>query len=195
MPVLEDARRVYFVPDAVEFAQQLVGIVGDCLVVVPDGEAGVAQDLYYQHTVVCRKRAAALGDDVGVGEPVLHADIYELRDGVVDIFLNGVVHRVLARRRAGAVVVHPESSAHVDELHLEVHLAQLHIELHGLAQGGLDAAYFRYLAADVEVYELEARGHLVLAQELQGVEQFRAVEAELRDVAARLFPFAGAGGA
>ena len=68
---------------------------------------------------------------------------------------------------------------------------QLHIELRCFAQGRLNAAYFRYLAANVEVDEPQAVAHVFLVEQLQGFEQFGTGESELRGVAAAFFPLAG----
>ena len=88
-------------------------------------------------------------------QPILVAGIHELGNGVVDIFLDGVVHRVLSARGAGAVIVHTQSAADIHKVDIKTGLAQMHIELHCLAECILDAADLRDLAPDVEVDQLQ----------------------------------------
>ena len=76
--------------------------------------------------------------------------------------------------------------------YVEAGFAELDVELHGFAQCVFDASYLGDLAAYVEVYELEAVCHLTSLHEVDGFEQFGAVEAEFRLVASAFFPFAGA---
>ena len=140
--------------------------------------------------MVCGQRAAALGYDVGMGEVILLAYVHQRRHRVVDILLDRVVHRVLARTGTGAVVVDAQSAPYVDKLDVESHLAELGIELHRLAQRIFYAADFCDLAADVEMDELQPFLHLVLLQERQRLKEFAGIESEFADIAAALFPFA-----
>ena len=138
------------------------------------------------------QRAAALGDDIGLTQIVFLAGVDEGRHGVVGILLNRIVHRALAGTAAGAVIVDTQAAADVDKVDVEAHLRELDIELRGLAQGVLDAAYHRHLAADVEVYQLEAVLDVMTLEDIESLEQLRRIEAELRLVAAALLPFARA---
>ena len=67
---------------------------------------------------------------------------------------------------------------------------QLYIELRSLLEGSLYAAYLGDLAADVEMYQLEAVFHAFLLQHFERLEQFRTGESKLAGVATALFPFA-----
>ena len=69
---------------------------------------------------------------------------------------------------------------------------QLHVELCCLAQCRLYASYLGYLAAYVEVDEPERVVQALLVEYLQGFEQLRACQPELRGVASALFPLAAA---
>ena len=93
---------------------------------------------------------------------------------------------------ACAVVIDTQAATDIDIFHVKPQLGQLDIELRGLAQGILDAAYLGDLAADVEVDELEAVAQFVLAQVVDGTEQFARVKTKLAAVAATLFPLAAA---
>lgn len=79
--------------------------------------------------MVCGEGAARLGDDIGLRQVVLGADIDQGPYRVVDIFLYGVVHAALACRRAGAVVVDAQAAAYIDKLDVVAHLVELYIEL------------------------------------------------------------------
>ena len=60
---------------------------------------------------------------------VLVGSLNESIDTVVDILLDGVVHRALATWRTCAVVVNTQSTAAVHEVHVIPHLVQLYVEL------------------------------------------------------------------
>ena len=132
-----------------------------------------------KHRVVCRERSAAFGDDVGMRYLVFVGSIDEGVNTVVDIFLNGIVHRTGRVARTRSVIVYAKTAAAVNKFNIEAHGVQLHIELCRLAQSGGDATYFGYLAADVEVYELQAVAHAHLVECLQSLEQLTGVKAEL----------------
>ena len=122
MPVFEHILGVEVVPYLVEVLDQLVvGVLGLKLL-GHLGQAGGLEHVDNQYRVVCRERPAALGDDVGMGYVVLVGCVDEGIDTVVDILLDRVVDRALAVGRAGAVVVHSQSAATVDEVHVVPHL-------------------------------------------------------------------------
>ena len=62
-------------------------------------------------------------------ETVLVARVNEGIDGVIDILLDAVVHRVAAAAGACSIIVHTQAAANVDIFHLKAQLGQLHIEL------------------------------------------------------------------
>ena len=111
---------------------------------------------------------------------------------VVDVLLYAVVDAGLGVAGACAVVVNAEAASAVYELYAEAHGMELDVELCGLSQGCADASYLGYLAADVEVQELEAVAQPHLVEQLECHEELGAVESELRGVAAALAPLAGA---
>ena len=193
VPVLEQSRLVDFVPNLIDVAHQLVIVLADGVhLLVPLRQRGGLEHIHDEHRVMSCQGAAALVDDVGMLEAVLVASVHERIDSVVDILLDAVVHRVATAAGARAVVIHAQSAANVDILHLKAQLGQLHIELCSLAQGVLDAANLGDLAADVEVDEFEAVFQLVLMHIVNGTEQLAGVQAELAAVAAALFPLAAA---
>src|SRR5262249_13957221 len=88
--------------------------------------------------------------------------------------------------------VDAETAADVEVLERRALLHELDVEPRRLAQRVLDRADRRDLRAEVEVEELEAIEQLPLAQGADRLDDFARREAELRAVAARLLPAAGA---
>ena len=125
-----------------------------------------------------------------MGYAVLVGCIDEGIDTVVDIFLDRVVDRALAVGRAGAVVVHSQSAATVDEVHVVPHLVEVDVELSRLTQRGLYTSYLGNLAANVEVDKTKAVVQALLIKDAQGVEELRTGKSELRRIASALGPFA-----
>ena len=192
VPVLEQRAARQFVPNLRQVVHEFV-VLGAGLEVF--GHLGCRDALQHvddEHAVVGCQRAAALGDDVGVGDVVAVGSLHECPHAVVDVLLDAVVDGRLGVRRARAVVVDAQSAAAVHEFDAEAHLVQLHVVLCGFAQGGGNASDFRNLAADVEVEQLQTVAQPHLVEQLQGHEQLGAVEAELRGVAAALAPLAAA---
>ena len=140
--------------------------------------------------MVSRQRTAALCYDVRMLNAVAVGSLNECVDTVVDVFLYRVVDAALAVGRACAVVVDAKSASAVNEVNVIAHLVQLYIELRSLSKGCLYAAYLCYLAADVEVDKAQAVFHLLLFENLEGLEQLRACQSELACVAAALLPLA-----
>ena len=142
--------------------------------------------------MVGSQRTAAFGDDIGMRKIVLVGGFHEGVDTVVDIFLDGIVDRALARWRARSVVVDAESTTAVHEVHVISHLMQLDIELRSLAESRLDAANLRNLRTDMEMDESQAVAHVLLVEHLQCFQQLGTGQAELRSVAAAFLPFSAA---
>ena len=78
-------------------------------------------------------------------------------------------------------------------MYIIAHPFQLHVELGGFFQCRFDTADICYLAADMEMYQLQAISHLIFLEHLECFQQFARVQAELAHVASRFFPFATAG--
>ena len=129
-----------------------------------------------------------------MGNVVLVGSVDKGVYAVVDVLLDGIVHRTFGVAGACTVVVHAESAATVNKFDVEAQCVELHVELCRLAQGGGDAAYLGDLRTDVEVNELQAVVHAHLVEHFQSFEQFGGVEAELGGVAAAFLPLARAGG-
>ena len=127
----------------------------------------------------------------GCGMLLLVAGLLDRGDDVVGVLLHGVVHR---RVEVGlrAVVVDAEPAADVDEARRRAHLVQADEDAAGLAQRVLVRADGGDLRADVEVQQLEAVEHALGAQQVDRLDDLDRGEAELRAVAGRLDPLAGA---
>ena len=150
-----------------------------------------AEDLDHQHAVMGDDGAAAFADDVRVRDLLGVADIADVINDVVGVFLEGVIGGAV-EGRAAAVVIHAESAADVDVLDGEAHFVELGVEPRGLLNGFFYGKDVRHLRADVKMEELEAMAEVLGFEHFGGGEQFGGAEAELGVFAAALGPFAGA---
>ena len=123
-------------------------------------------------------------------DTVLVRSIDECIYAVVDILLDRVVDRALARRRACSVVVDAKATATVNEIDVVAHLVQLYVEVGSLAQCSLNASYLGYLRSDVEMDESDAVVQTLVVECFERLEQLRRAQSELRSVASALLPFA-----
>ena len=137
--------------------------------------------------VVGGERPARLRDDVGHRRLELAAHGAQEVHHVVGVFPIGVIH---AGRpgRAGALVVHPQTAAHVDVGELEPHLPDLDVVPPDLLQRRLDEADVGDLAAQVEMHQLEQLLPSARRQPVEELHQLHRAEAELGAFAAALGP-------
>ena len=138
-------------------------------------------------------RPAGFGEDGGVCDAGLVADFLHVEDDVVGVFLEAVVDGGF-EVGLGAVVVNTESAADVDHSEAGAEALQFGVHANELDGGGLHVADVVDLAAEVEVQQVEAVAHAVLAEEVEGVDDFGDEQAELGTHAAGLFPRARAAG-
>jgi len=104
--------------------------------------------------VVGDDRSAALADDVRVRNLLGVADVRNVIDDVVGVFLERVVGGAVKRRPA-AVIIHPQAAADVQILDVEPHLVQFGVEARGFLHGLLNDEDVRHLRADVEMQQPE----------------------------------------
>ena len=194
VPVFKHGARVQVVPDVIQVAHELVAALRGFVLLLHLRQRRRLEHVDDEHRVVRRERASALGYDVRVGQAVAVGRVDKGIDTVVDVLLYGVVHRAFAAGRACAVVVYAEPSAAVHEVDVVAQLVQLYVKLRRFAQRSLYAAYLRYLAPYVEVYQPQAVAHVLLVEQLERVEQLGARQAELAGVAAAVLPLATARG-
>ena len=154
-------------------------------------EAAPAEHVEDQHAVVGDHGPAGFADDRGVLDARLVADFLDVEDDVVGVFLKAVVDAG-AEVGLGAVVVDAEAAADVDVLEARAEALQFGVDADQLDDGVLDVADVVDLAAEVEVEQVEAVAHAVVAEVFQGVDDFADEQAELGAHAAGLFPAAGA---
>ena len=165
----------------------LVFLAGDAELV----ERLAAERVEDEHAVMRGDRAARLADDHRVRDLARVADVGDAVHHVVGVFVERVVHR-RGEVGAAAVVVHAEAAAHVDVLQARAEQLQLRVDVRELVDGVLHAADVLQLAARVAVHELQAVEHVLLAQDLHGLEDFGDEQAELGLVAGRFAPLARA---
>ena len=67
---------------------------------------------------------------------------------------------------------------------------ELHIELRSLTQGGLYTTNLGNLRTDMEMDESQTVFHILLLQQVEGLQQLGTGQSELRSIAATLFPLA-----
>ena len=149
------------------------------------------EDVVDQHRVVRDERAPRLGHQVGVRHAGGVARLGHLADDVGRVFLQRVVDRRVEVGLA-AVVVHAEAAAAIEVAHVRAEPVQLDEDAARLAQRVLHGADVGDLRPDVEVQQLQAVEHLRLAQPVHRRHDLGGRQAELRAVARRLHPLAGA---
>ena len=71
--------------------------------------------------MVCRQCTSTFRYDIRVRDAIFIAHVYQRRDRVVYIFLNGIVYTTFAIGRTGSVIIHSQSTANINKLHLKAH--------------------------------------------------------------------------
>ena len=133
VPVLKHSAWVEVVPYLVEVLYELVVVLRRFKLLAHLRQRSGFEYVGDKHRVVCRQRASTLCDEVRMLDAVLVRSIDECVYAVVDILLDRVVDRALARRRACSVVVYAQATATVDEVDVVAHLVQLYVEVGSLA--------------------------------------------------------------
>src|SRR6185437_5914014 len=123
----------------------------------------------------------------------LIADFLDVEDNVVGIFLEAVVDAG-AEVGLGPVVIDAQAAADVDVFQTGAESLHLGINAHQFDDRVLDVADVVNLAAQVEVQQVHAVAHAMLAEIFQGIDDLSDEQAKLRSHAARLFPSARAFG-
>ena len=192
VPVFQHIARIQIIPYLIKVLHQLVvGFL--CLKLLWHFRQGSSlQYINHQYGVVCRERAATLGDEVRMLDIVLVGCINESIDTVVHILLDRVVYGALAAGRAGAVVIYAKTTTAIYEIYIVAHLVEVDVELCSLTESRLDAADLGNLASDVEVDEAQAVVESHLLNLVEGGEQFGTCQTELRCIATALSPFSRA---
>ena len=125
-----------------------------------------AEHVEDQHGVVGDDRPPGFADDRRVRHARLVAGAFDAKDDVVGVLLQRVVDR---RFEVGlrAVVVDAQATADVEEFHAGAEAVHFRVDAGGLGKRVLELANIRDLAADVEVHQLQAVGHVALLEVVQ----------------------------
>ena len=146
-----------------------------------------AEHFHNQHAVVRDDGAAAFADDVRVRHLLRAANVADIIDDVVGVFLQRVVGGAVERRPA-AVVIHPQPAADIEVFDLETHLVQLRVKPRGFLHRLLDRENVRHLRADVEMQQLQAMAEVLRLEHFGGGQNLRRAQAELGVFPAALGP-------
>ena len=71
--------------------------------------------------MVCRQCTPTFRYDIRMRDAIFIAHVYQRRDRVVYIFLNGIVYTTFTIGRTGSVIIHSQSTANINKLHIEPH--------------------------------------------------------------------------
>ena len=148
-----------------------------------------SEHFHDQHAVMRDDGAAAFTDDVRVRHLLRVADVGDVINDVVGVFLKRVIGGAVESRTA-AVVIHPQAAAHIHVLDGKPHLVQLGVKPGGLLHRFFDGQNIRHLRADVEMEQLETMAELFRRQQLGRRQQFGGAQAELGVFAAAFRPLA-----
>jgi hypothetical protein len=109
-----------------------------------------AKHFHDQHAVVGDDGAAAFADDVRVRHLLGVADIGDVINDVVGVFLQRVIGGTV-ERGAAAVVIHAQAAADVEKFNGETHLVELGVKPRGFLHGFFNGENIRHLRADMEM--------------------------------------------
>jgi len=135
--------------------------------------------------------SAAFADDIGVGDVFALADIREVIDDVVGIFLEGIIGGAF-EVGAAAIVVDSESAADIEVMEGEPHFVKFGVEAGGFLDGFFDGEDIGDLGADMEMEELECLGEVFRLEEFGCGDEFGGAESELGVFTSTFGPFPGA---
>ena len=99
--------------------------------------------------------ASTFADDGRVRHLLRVANVGDVINDVVGVFLQGVIRRAV-ERRAAAVVIHAQPAAHVEKFDLKTHLVQLRIKTRGLLHRFFHRQNVRHLRADMKMQKFQA---------------------------------------
>ena len=142
-----------------EVEQRLLGIFGNVGGDLAIAEAGYTQDVEQKNAVIRGDGTAAFRNDGRVRDLGFVTDILNVVHHVVGVLLQCIVD---AGFEVGlrAVVVDPQSAAHVHVAEPGSGAPQFNIHARGFGHGALDLPDVGDLAAQVEVKELQAILHV-----------------------------------
>src|SRR5437899_5976813 len=86
-----------------------------------------AENLHDQNAMMRDHGAAALADEVRMANLLGVADIGDIINDVIGVFLERIIGRTV-EGGAAAIIVHAQAAAHINEFDLETHLAKLGVK-------------------------------------------------------------------
>src|SRR6266705_2776697 len=98
--------------------------------------------------------AATFADDVRMRDLLGVANIGDVIDDVVGVFLECVVGGTVKSRPA-SIIIHAQAAADIEALDLETHFVEFGVKASGLLNGAFDDENVRDLGANVEVKQFE----------------------------------------
>ncbi len=150
-----------------------------------------AERFHDQDRMMRHNRAPAFAHDRRMRDAFGIADVHDVPDDVVRVFLEGII-RGAVEIAARSVVIDPEAAADIQVTELMPELAQLCVIARRFAHGAFDRGNVRHLRADVEMNELEAMRESRRFQHLARGHEAGGIETKLRVLAAAGRPFARA---
>src|ERR1022692_4190165 len=150
-----------------------------------------AEHLHNQHAVMGDNCPTALADDVGVRHLLRVADIGDVINDVIGVFLERVIGGAVEGGPA-AVVIHAQAAADVEVFDLKPHLVKLGVKAGSFLNRLLDDENVRHLRADMEMEQFEAVSEILRLEHFRSGQQLGRAQTELGVFTGALRPFAGA---
>src|SRR6185436_7589717 len=117
-------------------------------------------------------------DDVRVRDLLGVANVADVINDVVGVFLERVIGRAVERGPA-AVVIDTKAATNVDVFNGKSHFVELAVETRGLLDRLFDGENVRHLRADVKMNQLETVREILRLEQFGGGEQFNRAQSEL----------------
>ena len=146
-----------------------------------------AEHLDDQHAMVRDDGASAFADNFRVGHLLGIADVGNVIDDVVGVFLERIIGRTFERRPA-ADVIDAQAAADIEILNRETHLVEFGVKARSLLHCFFDGQNVGHLGANVKVQQLEAMDQVFGFEQSGGRQQFGRTQAELGIFAAAFRP-------
>ena len=100
-------------------------------------------------------RATAFTHDRGMGHTFRIADVGDVPDDIVGVFLERIIRRAI-EVAARAIIIDAQTATNIEIAELVTKFCELRVIAGGFAYGALDRRNVRNLRADVEMNEFEA---------------------------------------
>ena len=135
-----------------------------------------------------RQGTSRLGNDIRLRQFILFASIDNRRNGIIDIFLNRIIHTIRCRW-TGTVIIYSQSASYVYKINVISHPFQLHIKLRSFFQSCLYTTDIGHLTAYMKMNQLKRIGHLIFFKNIESVQKFTGIYPELTYISSWFFPF------